>query len=843
MLKLTLRGIAASKGRLLLTMISIFLGVAVVSGAFVVTDTLRSTFDDLSEDIFAGVDVVVRAEEPEVNSSFDDPRFDESVASLIGDVPGVESFEPGIGSVERVFAIDADGEAVRPPQGPPVIAVGWLGPSDLSSLSLVDGVAPAGDGQVGLDPIQMEEGGFELGDMVPIATPDGVEEFELVGSIEFGTPGPYFIVFDLPTAQRVFQEPGRIDSIVIGAEPGYDIAALVADVSAVLPSGVEAVSSSVAVNETQEEFGSSLSILGNILLGFAGVILFVSIFIIYNTFAILVSQRTKQTGLLRAIGASSNQVLSMVLLEAIVVGLVASIVGLFGGLGIAKLLLNLFTSGGSFDTGPLELKPRTIMVVILVGLVVTVISAILPALRAARVSPLEALYDTHSDQRSLRSRIIAGSAVLVPGIIVLALGLAGTTGTTSGILTLLGVGSVLTFIGVAMLSALFAGPVASVIGRPIEAMRGTVGRIARDNASRNPQRTAATATALMIGLSLITAVTVLASSIKSAFSDLLEEALAADIFIFEPNQGLAFSPALVDDLNVLDEVGQVAGYVELSGLVDGDKEAISAFDDGVGAELIAIKMVDGVAAVGSDGIAVREGKAEDLGLAVGDQVTVAFDDGEPLDLTVKGIFEPSGALEGNWYVDRATAGPHLTVDSVEFLAVNLSDDFSAEAGLAAVTDASAAYPQVDVQTNEEFQKEAEGQINSLLLFINGILALCLLIAFFGIVNTMALSVLERTKEIGLLRAVGMTRRQLRSSIRWEAVIVSVFGSLLGVGMGVILATAGISALPEGFIDGPTIPYATMIAYVVAGGVLGVVAAFFPARRAAKLNVLDAIAST
>lgn len=843
MLKLVLRGIGAAKGRLALTMLSIIFGVAFVSGSFILADSLRSVFNQVSEDIFAGVDAVVRVPEGEVSNSENPLRFDESIATELAAVDGVAAIEPGLSAFETFYTVDAEGEVIRL-QGPPVLSFSWAGPSDVSSFDLIEGTPPSGN-QIAIDVEQAELGDFEIGDMVPVTTPnDGILEFELSALVEFGSPGVLFILFDLPTIQNLLGEPGLIDGIVLGADDGVAADELVSRLQTVAPADIEIVSGKTAEQETQAEFGEFISIFGNILLGFALVTLFVSIFIIYNTFAILVSQRTKQMGLLRAIGASASQVRTMVLAESVVVGLIASIGGLFAGIGVASALKWLFSQGGgAFPEGPLEIQLRTIVVVMIVGMFVTVVSAILPAIRASRISPLEALQDTGQQQRSMRFRIIAGAFVLIPGVILLGLGLAGTSGTTTGVLSLLGFGSVLTFIGVAMLSALFAGKASSLIGNPVQTLKGTTGRLARDNASRNPQRTAATATALMIGLALITGVTVLATSIKATFSGLLEDSLTADIFVFEENQGLPFSPELVTELDGLEATGPVSGFVELEATYDGNEVGISSFDTDVGDQIIAIDLVEGTSNVGSDGVAILDETADDLGLVVGDTVSLDFEGGSTGPLTVAGIFESNPLLEGDWIVDRSVTGPLVNIDAIDFIGLKYVEGVDAADGRVAVDEVAAGFPQLTVQDNAEFQQGIEDQINQLLVVINGLLGLCLVIAFFGIINTMALSVLERTREIGLLRAVGMTRAQLRSSIRWEAIIVSVFGALLGVLMGVVLAYAGISALPEDFITSVAVPYANLVLYVVLGGLLGVLAAYFPARRAAKLNVLDAIATT
>lgn len=842
MIKLILRGIRASKGRLTLTVLSVVFGVAFVSGSFVLADSLRTVFDKLSQDVVAQSEANVRAVEPEFSSSQSETRFDEAVLAGVQSVPSVGASEGGIGAFEQVYTIDSDGEPVRP-TGPPVLVFSWAGPSPLSPFELIEGTPPTGQ-QVAIDSAQADQGDFVVGDQVDITNPNGqIESFELSGIIEFPTPGAYFIVFDLPTAQRLLGAEGKLDSIVLASTNDATPEQMLADVGQVLPAGLEVVGSAQVVNETQADFGAFIDIFGNILLGFALVTLFVSIFIIYNTFAILVSQRTRQLGLLRCIGATGAQIRAMVLIEAVVVGLVASVIGLFGGLGVASALKYLLSlGGGEFPDGPLELRPRTIVIVFIVGTLVTVVSALLPALRAARISPMEALRDGNERRRSLRFRIIAGAGVLLPGLALLGLGFAGTGGTTTAVLSFLGFGSVLTFVGVAMLSALFAGVVASAIGKPVEALRGTVGRLARDNSSRNPQRTAATATSLMIGLALITGVSVLGASIKATFTDLIQDAIAADLFIYEENQGLSFSAVLADDLIALPEVGTAAGFAEIEARVADQVDSVTSFDTAVGSSIINIELVEGTSIVEDGGVAVLEDTADELALSVGDAVPVTFEDGFTTELIVEGIFATNSLIEGEWIMDRSLTRQHLNLDQVDFIGLTYADDVSAEAAREAVEAVAGDFPQLSVQDNTEFQDATEGQIDSFLLLINGLLVLCLVIAFFGIVNTMALSVLERTREIGLLRAVGMTRKQLKSSVRWEAVIVSLFGALLGIGMGVVLASAGIAAIPEGFVTSTAIPWGSLVVYLAAGAVLGVVAAYFPARRASKMNVLDAIAT-
>ncbi len=834
------RGVRANLGRLALTLISVFLGVAAVSGSFVLADSLRTIFNQVAADSFAGVDAQVRrvgANEGDVL-----PRFDASVLERIQELPGVEFAEGGLFAFEQAYALDADGEIVRAP-GPPVFTVSWVGPSPVSALTLLEGEAPTGQ-QVALDQAQTTAGGFELGDQVSIAQPDGeIVEYELAGIVDFGnggTAGAYFLVFDLPTTQRLLGADSLVDSIVVngGSTPSDE---LLAQIEAVLPDDLEVVSGEAVVQEQQDAFGGFIDIFGNILLGFAIVVLFVSTFIIYNTFAILVTQRTRQIGLLRSIGAGRNQVRFLVVFEAVLVGLIASTLGLVGGLGVAQLLKWLFSQGGGFPDGPLQLLPRTIIASFVVGLAVTTLSALIPALRAARVAPLEAIRNGGPRERSRRWKTTAGAVVLVPGLTALLAGMFLSIDSTTNRLTLIGVGGALTFIGTSMLSALFAGPVAEFLGRPVSAIRGVTGRIARDNASRNPQRTAATSTALMIGLALITGVAVLTSSILATFDRLLADALAADLFVFEEAQNLPFSASVVGDLNELDEVSLVSGFTTADVLIGEDETFIAAYDSAVGDQIVNMDVTDGdIQNLGTEGIAVLDDKASDLELGIGDSVAVTFDDGAETQLEVQAIFADASAVNSDFLIDRELNSAHATLDQVDFVGLRFASDVDAAAGRAAVDSVLTGYPQLTAQDNAEFQEEIQGQISQLQVIVSGLLALCLVVAFFGIVNTMALSVLERTREIGLLRAVGMTQRQLKSSIYWEAAIVCLFGSGLGVVMGLLLGVAAVTAIPDEFISDIGVPWIQLVVFVVIGTVIGIIAAFFPAARAARLNVLDAI---
>ena len=853
MFKLVRRSIVANLGRLVLTLLSVVLGVSAVSGSFVLADSLRSVFDQISEDALAGTDAQVRPIPSEIADAFSSaaaPSFDESLTTELAALPEVARAEGQVAVFERIYTLDADGEIVRPP-GPPVFANSFSGAEGVGGFRVVEGTAP-GDQQVALDQAQATQGGFEIGDTIDVSMATGdIEQFELSGIIDFGdggTGGAFFILMDLPTIQRATGTEGTINFVDLGAADDVSPEELVAAVSPSLPEGLEAVPQEVLIEEIQENFGQIIDFIGYVLLGFALVILFVSIFIIYNTFAILVGQRTRMLGLLRSIGASASQIRGMVLIESVLIGLIASITGLFGGLGIAWLLKAAFNSfGNAFPDGPLQLQPRTIVIVFAVGLGVTVISALIPAFRAAKVAPLEAVRGGGLQQRSLTFRVLGGSLVLAVGLLLLFLGLSGQIESTANIFVALGFGAALIFIGVTMLSALFAGVVASVIGRPVQALKGTTGRLARDNASRNPQRTSATATALMIGLALITGVAVLASSIVDNFNDVLEDAFGADLIVGPTGQPLPFSATLVDELAALDEVDVISAYQFLQLGVDGEGVDARAWDSDTGTTIFNMGLAEGSLDLGSDGIAVLDETAAEMGLSVGDSLTVEFSDGELVELAIKGLYDNSAAVDGvSYLVDRELANQHVEGDAVGAIGVTLTgqpatDSPEFAAAEEAIEAAAASQPQVDVLSNAELREELSASINQLQALILLLLGLCVIIAAVGIVNTLSLSVLERTREIGLLRAVGTTRSQLRTTIRWEAVIVSLFGSILGVVMGVALGWAVVTAIPDEFLSYVSIPWAQIAIYLVAGGIVGVLAAIFPGYRAANLNVLDAIA--
>lgn len=831
-------------------LLSIVLGVSFVSGSFLTADSLRSIFSQITEVAFAGVDAQVRGVRGELSTGDEAIRFSEDVVGQINALPEVEYAEPTLTAIFQVFTLDAAGELNRP-QGPPVFAGAWAGESIVSAFSLKDGRAPQG-AEIAIDSTQAGNHDIAIGDMIQVSGP-GLEELldvEVSGIVTFGESealgGAYFNLVDLPTMQALMGSPNTIDGVQINAADGVASPQLLSAVSAALDSDtkLEVVAGSTVASEQSDDFNEIIDILGYVLLGFALVVLFVSIFIIYNTFAILISQRIRQFGLLRSIGATGSQLTSMVMVEALILGVVASIIGLFGGIGISWLLKFLFAlGGGEFPDGPIVFKARTIIIVFVLGIGVTVGSAILPAILAQRIPALAALRDGAASSEGKRSRrILFGSIVLGVGVLLTLLGLFGSVDTGPR-LAALGFGSALLFIGVAMLSVLFASLATRVLGKPIETAKGLTGRLARDNASRNPQRTAATASALMIGLALITGVLVLTQSIRASLDNLLDDAIAADLFIYDDRQGFPFAGNALDQLEALPEIDAVAASANVKVNLDGTVYDASGFDLETRDSVLNPKLIEGTYNAGGQGVLVHSDAVADSGYVLGDSVSVTFEDDFIQDFEIVGVYDDNTLFDGNlWIFDRSVTAAHTNLDLVDFVGATFASGVDPEVAQNAASAAMGNFPQLAVEDNAQFKATQEGGINAILYLIFGLLALCILVAFIGIVNTMALSILERTREIGLLRAIGTSRKQLRSMVRWEAIIVGIFGAMLGVVLGIIIGYVAVSAIPDSFITEISIPWFAAIIFMIVGGILGMFAAIFPARRAANMNVLDAISS-
>ena len=903
MFRLTFRNITRRKLRFALTTLAVVLGVAFLSTSFFLTDRLRDTFDELATDISSELDLVVRASIDEGADRINRLPVPEEVLGFLQDVPGIRSVGPSVVGWNVVpLYTDDNGEltAIGTNGGAPQFGFNYGVPDganygnaleDLSQLFITDGRAPLRTesisdpdivGEFMLDNMTADEYGFTIGKTYTVSAPIGNRQFVLVGTANFGDPdenksiGANISAFDEETAQEVANKVGVYDEIAIAlVDDANEVAVMTAirdrlDIAtaefrtflSTLPEDqqnqlavfadaeLEVVTAATKIAEDQSDFDQFLNIISSVLLGFSVIAVVVSAFIINNTFSIVIGQRVRELALLRALGATGRQISRSVRLEAVVIGVVASALGLLAGYLLAALLRWVLVKLGFGDLpGSIPIRPRTIVVASVVGVGATLLSSIGPSRRVRKIPPVAALRDDlRLTPTGLRRRLVVGGAVTVAGIGALAAGMTIEMSTRL-ILVAIGGGALAAFIGVYLLSPAITGQVATVLGWPIRKVYRIPGRLATDNARRSPRRTAATAAALTIGLALVSLAAVVSDSLKATFLSAMDQSVEADLFVygdtFNPQAG--FSTELGADLQQLavqrpDLVKSVLTMRwTLGGVRVGD-----GFKDVVAAELAVLnehmdlEVIEGAEfRAGTGGVLVHVDSASDLGLTIGDSVAAEFPGNRISELTVAAIFEDSTLL-GNWVVDVSVFDSHLPTAPLGWISVRFpvgADHVASRAAIEVYTD---AYPQVVVENRSEFRDAQEKQLDQLLSIIQVFLGLSLLIAVLGITNTMALSVYERTRELGLLRAIGMTRRQLRRMVRWEAVIIALFGGLLGVAMGVLFGLAVIAALPETFVDIVSIPYTSLFGYLLVSGLFGMLAAILPARRASKLNVLDAI---
>jgi putative ABC transport system permease protein len=841
-LRAALRSLLARKVRLLLTGLSIVLGVGFMAGTYVLTDTMTRAFNQLVDTGLSSIDVLVRSSnaftaqtssleerQPMPEEVLDDVRAVPGVAEAVGDVLGyAQIVDPATGKVIGTF-------------GPPTAASAW---NDLNGFILKPGGSPpAGEDQVVIDAATAEAHRIGVGDSVQILFEGSPGEFEVVGLAGYGEGdslfGATWALFDLPTAQRVLGRDGRLDSVSVVAEDGVSGVELQRRIAEVLPGGVEAVTAATVVSEAQEQISTGLGFLRTAFLVFAFVALFVGAFIIFNTFAIIVAQRTRELALFRALGASGRQVMTSVVVEAVVIGLVSSALGVLAGIGIAILLKGVLNATG-FDipaSGTVILT-RTYVVSIVVGTIVTVVAAVVPARRAARVAPLEALREAQDRAgRSLRFRLVSGAVVLALGLGPLLYGLFGAA---ENALQLVGFGVAFTFIGVAMLTPLIARPVAAALGLPIRAT-GVPGKLGRENARRNPRRTAATASALMIGLGLVVFVAVFGASAKASTTAVLERTLKADFILTSPTFS-GFSTAAADDMRPVAGVEVVSEVRQAEVHINDSTSFLTGLDPANFPAVSEVGVVDGsitdLARPGT--IAVFDDVASDNGWTLGDRISVEFPATGAVELEVVGLYSENGLI-GDYAISLVAFGDNVAQNLDVFVLIKAeagADVAAVQSGLEA---ALGPYPNIEVQDQAAFRDKYATFLNQVLNLVTGLLFFAVIIALFGVMNTLYLSIHERTRELGLLRAVGLTRRQTRSMVRWEAVIIAAMGALFGVVVGIAFGWALQQALAPRGLSELGIPGGQLAVYVVIAALLGVLFAIFPARRAAKLDVLEAIA--
>ncbi|HEX3900109.1 MAG TPA: FtsX-like permease family protein [Mycobacteriales bacterium] len=839
MWRVTLKGLLAHKLRLTLTALAIVLGVTFISGTFVLTDTLHNTFSNLIGNIYAKVDLQVRGvaqfSHTSVGQTATRNPIPESLISTVEAVPGVKSAEGGLTGYAQF--VSPEGKAISGTSGS--IGLSYDPDPDLSSLHLVAGSAPTGPNDVVMDAGTAKKYHFSVGQQVKVLLAGPTQTFTVVGIVKFGTAdniaGASIAAFALHTAQQVLDEPGHLDDINILTTPGSDVTTVQNAVQAAMPAGVQVVTGKTVANEQTDSVDQALGIFNTALLVFAFISLFVGAFTIFNTFSIIVGQRTRELALLRIVGASRRQVFRSVLAEAALVGLVASIIGLGAGIGAAVGLEGLLRVFGiTFPSASLVFRPRTAVIGLLVGVGVTVIAAISPARRAVRISPIEAISLHQADAEiSGRRRLTIGGFLGLAGIVLLAIGLAASK------LPLVGIGAAAIFLAAAMLAPVFARPVSSVIGRPLARWFGTPGQLGRENSMRSPKRTAQTASALMIGLALVSAITVFGASLSKSATSSVDQAISADLIITNSSQS---QPGISNSIAAL--VAKVPGVTVTDTAYDGQVQVGDSLEDltAVGtstlAQTIILRMQSGSAAsLDSGDLLVDATTASSKHLHVGDALAVKYAKTGTIEMRIGGVFA-TNALLGSYVVSNDFFLSHFD----QTLPIAVLARTTGPSVEPAVTTALAAFPNAQIQSKAEFEKSQKQQVDKLLGLVYALLALAVIIALIGIINTLMLSVFERTREVGLLRAVGMTRRQIRSMVRVESVILALFGALIGIVIGTGLGVALVSSLHSKGISETSVPIPELIGFLVLAALLGLFAATFPARRAARLDVLAAIAT-
>ena len=845
MWKVTIKGLLAHKLRLALTGLAIVLGVTFISGTFVLTDTLHNTFDTLFSHIYQHVDFEIRGKAAFTTSNGDGSAvrqsIPQSIVTTVRRTPGVAYAEGTVSGYAQFIA--PDGKAVTT-GGAPTIGLSFDPNPQLSSLQLSEGNAPTTPKEVVMDAGTAQKYHFAVGQHVRILLAGPPQTFTISGIVKFGTAnnlaGATIAAFNLPTAQVLFGDVGHYSAIDVLTAPGADKTTVHQAIAQSLPAGVEVVTGQTVANEQTNNINQALSFFSTALLVFAFISLFVGGFTIFNTFSILVGQRTRELALLRIVGASRRQVFRGVMLEAAILGIIASLVGL--GLGVlAALGLEALLKGFgiTLPTGPLVFQSRTVVAALVVGIGVTVVSAVSPARRAVRIPPVAALADYRSDQQeSSRRRIVVGTVFAVLGVVALVFGL------TKPAIQLVGLGALAVFLGIGMLAPIVARPMSSTLGRPLAALLGISGRLGRENSMRSPRRTAQTSSALMVGLALVSTIAVFGASLSKSATASVDNAVSADYIITGSAMGggnggfsnsVATTAAKVPGVTNVSTV--YSGQFELNGSLSTltgltadhlPATVILNMDQGVGAPSLAAGQ-----------LLIDTTTANSKHLSVGSVVAVKFAATGSSTLRIGGIYK-ANALLGSYVVGDSYFLAHF--HSPLPVAVLLRTPSGSASTEAAIDRGLSAYPNIKIQTRAEFQKSQQAQVNQLLGLVYALLALAIVIALIGIVNTLMLSVFERTHEIGLLRSVGMKRRQVRAMIRSESVIIAVFGAIIGIIIGTALGTAFAASLKQQGITNIVIPVASLAVFLVLSALLGLVAAGWPARRAAKLDVLAAIAT-
>lgn len=841
MFRLSLKMTLARKGRLLLTSLAIILGTSFLAGTSIFSATINSTFDRLFTDIFRDVDAYVRSTNS-VDTGFGEVRAPSPVSALeiILKVDGVSAAVGDMQSYARV--IGKDGKPLGEDQGPPTF--GGIASSSAAGLwNIETGRLPMGPKEMMLDRATAEAGKFVIGDSVRVNALSGTREFSLVGIANYGdvsSPGgATFALFDQPTASEFLLKPGFVDAFLVqgdGTLSDEELAKVIN--SALLPSDkLETLTGAQITEETTSQIKKVLGFFTTFLTAFSYIALGIGCFVIYNVFSITAAQRQRESALLRAIGASRRQVTNSLIVEAVVVGLLGSILGFVVGIGLSQALSALLNAIGlEIPTSGLTINMSAIVSTVLIGTIITTLSAILPALRSGRVPPLAAMRETALDVvTGLTRRVIIGLIFLILGVIALVASVNGAD------VKILGVGVLAVFAGVLVLGPAISRPVAMLLGKPVSKIRGVTGTMSQQNAARNPKRTARTAAPVLIGVALVTAFTALAASIKGEIRESIGSSFRGDYALSVNSRGFGGIPiSITDNIDQLPEVATATGVGFIPAKVGDESPFVLVFNPKTAEGLYDLEMIDGRQSdLGKDEILLEQDKAIEKNLPIGSTVQVTLVDGRTLQLKVAGTYKDA---YGNYAVSRELFEGTATPLFDSFVYISTVADVSDKNAREAISAISADLGVGTLESRDEYIDSQAAQVNQFLALIYGLLFLSVVIAIVGIIITLLLSVFERKHEIGLLRAVGMTRSQVRTMVRWESVITSLFGAVTGVVLGIVTGVVIVISLNESGISGFTLPITSTIFILIGSFIIGVLAAVFPAWRATRTNIISSIAS-
>ncbi len=843
---LALKSVWARKARALATTFAVVLGIAFVAGSYILTDTIFAAFDEIFSESLGGTSVVITAKNPVDQEAGETPTVSASLLPRVQKTPGVRLAAGAIFAPGGLF--DSQGKKIGSKFAPKFISSTL--PDGLESLTYLSGHPPRGPTEASLDKAAADQAGLAIGDEIGIVGRSKLHTYSLVGLTQLGSAsfgGSSIAQLTLPEAQAITEERGRFDQISVVAEEGVSAQVLKRRIAAQMPDNVRVETAQESADRASESIREGLGFLQTFLLVFGFIAVFVGSFLIFNTFSITVAQRVSEFGMLRTLGASRRQILASVLIEAVAVGLVGAVLGIGGGFLIALVLNALFEALGiDLPTTGLVLESRTVIVSLLVGVLVTFVASLVPALRSTRVPPIAALHAfAPVPTRGRRLAVLAFSVLLgVAGLAMVLLGLFGgaSAGTAAG---LIGGGAVVIVLGVSLFSPRLVPPLATLAGWPLERVRRLAGRLARENAQRNPGRTAVTAAALMIGLALVTFVTVFAAGLKSSVAQIVDENFSGGLVV---QNGNGFGPipagaaAAARQVPGVERVATVrSAQAKLVGT--GTVARVTGPTRDIGSA-VGIEWKRGGPAtlrgLGDGEAVLSDSFASAHGLEVGDSLRLLGQTGARPRFRVAGTFDSKLGVLGDAVVTQAAMAREFdqTQDRIDFVETAAgADPAKVQAALTNVIETQ--FPTAEVLNQQELKEDRERQVDTLVNLFYALLGLAILVSLFGIANTLALSIHERTRELGMLRAIGMSRRQVRTMIRYEAVITALIGAILGMALGLVFAALIAQPLKdEGFTL--SYPVGSLAVLLLLAALAGVLAAIAPARRASRLNVLESL---